>query len=95
MAAESQDLRESVEMLQQGIVDGAKGEPDIVTKEAEVVAFVARLNPEEEAEEKARKAKEERAAKAAKAKAEKAVKKGKGGRRTLRKERKGRKTARA
>jgi hypothetical protein len=96
MAAESQDLRESVEMLQEGIVDGAKGEPDIAAKEAEVVAFIARLNPKEEAEEKARKAKEERAAKAAKAKAEKAVaKKGKGGRRTLRKERKGRKTARA
>jgi len=95
MAAESQELEESIQLLQQGMVDGNKADADITAKEAEVVAFVARLTPEEEAEERARKAKEERAAKAAKAKAEKAAKKGKGGRRTVRKERAGRKTPRA
>jgi hypothetical protein len=85
MSKKSQNLEESIQVIQEGIVDQTKGDADIAAKEALVVAFVARLNPEQMAE----MARKERAAK-------KAAKKGKkGGRRTVRKQRRGRKTSRA
>lgn len=98
LAPESQDLEDSIQLLQQGIVDGDKGDAELDAKGAQVAEFVTKLTAEERAE-AARKAKAEAAAAAKKAKAEaaaakKAAKK-QGGRRTLRKERRGHKTPRA
>jgi peptidoglycan hydrolase CwlO-like protein len=90
LAPQSQDLEDSIQVLQQGIVDGNKGEADIAAKEAEVAAFVQTLTKKET---KAAEAAKAAAAKKAKAEAKKAAKKG--GRRTVRKERRGRKTPRA
>jgi hypothetical protein len=87
MAGESQNLEDSIQMLQQGIVDGNKGEEDVRAKEAEVAEFVTRLTSAEKAV-AAKKAKADAAA------AKKAAKK-KGGRRTVRKERAGRKSRHA
>lgn len=42
MAPESQDLEDSIQLLQQGVVDGIKDDADIAEKEAEVVAFIER-----------------------------------------------------
>lgn len=101
LAPQSQDLEDTIQVLQQGIVDGNKGEADIAAKEAEVAAFVQTLTKKEKTAAKAAeaaaakkaKAEEAAAAKKAKAEAKKAAKKG--GRRTVRKERRGRKTPRA
>jgi hypothetical protein len=40
MATKSQNLEDSVQLLQQGIVDGSKNEADVAAKEAEVREFV-------------------------------------------------------
>jgi len=80
LAPKSQDLEDSIQLLQQGIVDGTKGEADIAAKEADVAEFIERPTQ----------AQAQAAAKAAKKSAKK-----KGGRRTLRKERRGRNTPRA
>jgi hypothetical protein len=94
LAPQSQDLEDSIQVLQQGIVDGNKGEADIAAKEGEVGEFVQKLTVEETAV-AAKKAKAEAAAAAKKAKAEAKKAAKKGGRRTVRKERRGRKTPRA
>jgi hypothetical protein len=94
LAPQSQDLEDSIQVLQQGIVDGNKGDADIAAKEGEVGEFVQKLTAEESAV-AAKKAKAEAAAAAKKAKAEAKKAAKKGGRRTARKERRGRKTPRA
>lgn len=85
LAPESQDLEDSIQLLQQGIVDGDKDEEDVIAKAAEVAEFVTKLTTAEKLE----KAKKEKA----EAKKPKAGKKG--GRRTVRKQRTGSKMSRA
>jgi hypothetical protein len=89
MAPESQGLEDSIQRLQQRIVDGTAGEEDIQAKEGEVGKFIERPT---QAQAAAAAAAAKKAAAAAKKTAKKSAKSG--GRRTARKKQKAAKTRR-